>query len=204
MEDDLGVGGQALGSGENLQRDVLAHNLHHLRQLAADGGQFVVADARGAERHGSLGDVVNLGIYLLKCSCCHNFSRLFGLFTHILLDLLPVALELLRLPLRIVHLAEEVDQPLEELRAGLEIGERKFLVADAQHHLVHHLLAFHRAVGVDVIEGVLLQDDEVDQLRFPEPFVILHRHAVVAQNVDLVVGLLATLHDGLTRVDIEE
>ena len=72
VEDDLGVGGQALGSGENLQRDVLAHNLHHLRQLAADGGQFVVADARGAQRHGSLGDVVNLGVYLLKCSCCHG------------------------------------------------------------------------------------------------------------------------------------
>ncbi len=52
VEDDLGIGGDALGSGEHLQRHVLAHNLHHLRQLAAHGSQFVVADAqrRGASR----------------------------------------------------------------------------------------------------------------------------------------------------------
>jgi len=84
-----------------------------------------------------------------------------------------------------VHLSEEVDQPLEELRALLEIGEAERFPADVQHHFVHHLLAFDRAVGVDLVEGVLLQDHEVDQLRLPEPLVVLDRHAVVAQNVDL-------------------
>ena len=74
VEDDLRIGGDALGSGEHLQRHVLAHNFHHLRQLAAHGSQFVVADAQRPERHGRLGDVVNLGIYLLKSSCCHGLK----------------------------------------------------------------------------------------------------------------------------------
>ena len=33
-------------------------------------------------------------------------------------------------------------------------------------------------VGVDGIEGVLLQNDEVDELRFPETLVVFDGHAV--------------------------
>ena len=95
VEDDLGVRSQSLGPGEDLKRHVLAHNLHHLRQLAAHGGQLVVAHARGAERHGRLGDIVNLGVYLLKCSCCHG---LFRFCVHIRFDLFAVILEFLGLP----------------------------------------------------------------------------------------------------------
>ena len=74
VEDHFGVGGQPLGAGEDLQRHVVAHDLHHLGELAAHGGQLVVAHARGAQRHGGFGNVVYLGIYLLKCTCCHSFG----------------------------------------------------------------------------------------------------------------------------------
>ena len=57
---------------ENLQSHLVAHNLHHLGQLAAHGGQLVITHAFGTQRHGRLGNVFNLGIYLLKCSCCHT------------------------------------------------------------------------------------------------------------------------------------
>ena len=122
VEDDLRVGGQTLRAGEYLQRDGVAHDLHHLRKLSAHGGEFVIAYAGSAERHRRLGNVVDFGIYLLKCSCCH-IARLFTLFGNILFDLPLVVVELLALPLRVVHLAEEVDEALEELRARLEIGE---------------------------------------------------------------------------------
>ena len=72
VENYLRIGGNTLRARENLQSHLVAHNLHHLGQLAAYGGQLVITHAFGTQRHGRLGNVFNLGIYLLKCSCCHT------------------------------------------------------------------------------------------------------------------------------------
>ena len=69
---DLSPDLNGIRARENLQSHLVAHNLHHLGQLAAYGGQLVITHAFGTQRHGRLGNVFNLGIYLLKCSCCHT------------------------------------------------------------------------------------------------------------------------------------
>ena len=46
-EDNFGVGGNTTRAFKHLQGDVITHNLHHLSQLAVDGGQFIVAYACG-------------------------------------------------------------------------------------------------------------------------------------------------------------
>ncbi len=72
----LRVGCQTLGSGENLQRNVLSHDLYYLSQTAADGRKLVIAYARRTQRDRGFGNVVYLGIYFLKCTCCHNYAYL--------------------------------------------------------------------------------------------------------------------------------
>ena len=110
--------------------------------------------------------------------------------------------EFVAIILRVVHLLEHVDKAFEELRAILEIGEIELLGAYVQHHVVHEFLTLHRAVGIYAVESILLQNHEVDKLALPESVVILHRHAVVSQNVNLLVGLLAALHDSLAFVHL--
>ena len=82
VEDHFRVGRQSLGTRENLQRHVLAHDFHHLRQLAAHGGQLVVADALRPQGHGRLGDVIDFGIYFLKSSCCHGLKLILFFHSH--------------------------------------------------------------------------------------------------------------------------
>ena len=71
--------------------------------------------------------------------------------------------ELLALEGCVVHLAQDVDQVLEPGAALLEVGEVELLVADGQDQVQHVALAFDRAEGVDGVEGVLLEDDEVHE-----------------------------------------
>ena len=109
MEDHLRVGREALGAGEDLKGHVFAHDLDHLGEFSAHGSQFVITHPFGAQRDGGLGNVVYFRINLLKCTCCHT-SGLFGNFIiDILFDLPLVVVELLGLPLGVIHLAEEVD-----------------------------------------------------------------------------------------------
>ena len=103
--------------------------------------------------------------------------------------------ELFALELRVVHLPEDVDHILEVVAALLEIVEDKFAVADAEHQLQHIFLALERTEGVDFVESVLLEDDEVHELALPENLVIVHRHAVIAQDVDLFAGVTALADD---------
>ena len=70
-EHDFCIGGDAASAFEDLQRHVVAHDFHHLRQLAVDGCQLIVAHALCLERASGLGYLTNLRIYFLKC-CCHN------------------------------------------------------------------------------------------------------------------------------------
>ena len=73
-------------------------------------------------------------------------------------------------------------------------------MADVDHALHHVLLTLERRHGVGGVEGVLLQDDEVDQLRLPERHVVIHRHTVVTQDVDLLRDFLAAQHTRLHLV----
>ena len=79
-----------------------------------------------------------------------------------MVDGILVALEGLALELGVVHLAEHVDQVLEEGPALLEVFEVIVLFADAQHEVQHVALALDRAQGVDRVEGVLLEDEFED------------------------------------------
>ena len=72
VEYDLGVGGDALGAGENLQRHFAAVYAYHLRQTSAHRGQLVVTYVGGAHRNGRFGYVVYLGIYFSECLCLHK------------------------------------------------------------------------------------------------------------------------------------
>ena len=67
QESDLRIGGDAFGSGENLEGDEVSLGADHLGQLAAYNGQFVIAHAAGAKGHRGLGDAFQLGIDFLIC-----------------------------------------------------------------------------------------------------------------------------------------
>lgn len=59
-------------SGVNAE-DIKAIGIsYQMHQLAADGGQLVIADALRPDRHGGFGNVVYLGVYFLKCFRCHD------------------------------------------------------------------------------------------------------------------------------------
>src|SRR5699024_2483322 len=79
VEHHFRIGGDALRTLEHLKGDVVARNAHHLRELAAHGGQFVVADPLRPDRHGRLGYVLYLGVYLLKCFRCHGSDGFYRL-----------------------------------------------------------------------------------------------------------------------------
>ena len=72
QEYHLSIGGYARGALENLQCDIIAHNLHHLCQLAVDGGQFIISHALGLEAACGLRYLAYRCIYFLKC-CCHTY-----------------------------------------------------------------------------------------------------------------------------------
>ena len=119
-----------------------------------------------------------------------------------LVDGILVVPEGFTLELGVVHLAEDVDQVLEEVAAVLEVVEVELPVADVQHEVQHVALALERAEGVDGVEGILLEDDEVHEFGLPEVHVVTHRDAVVTEDVDLLAGLLAAADEVLGGLDL--
>ena len=115
---------------------------------------------------------------------------------------------------RIVHLAEIVDELLEEVAALLEVPEAVFKLADVENEIEHIFLTLYRTEAVDCVECVLLEEDEVEKLRFPECLVISDRHAVVSEDVDLlcrvaaladdVLGLVHLLHPARLHLAVKE
>ena len=105
------------------------------------------------------------------------------------MGLVSVLLEGFAVELGVVHLAKVVDQLLEEAAALLEIVELIVHIAEFQHKVEHVFLAFHRAKGINAVEGVLLEEHEVDQFGLPETDVVADRHTIVSEDVDLLVGL---------------
>ena len=75
------------------------------------------------------------------------------------------------------------------------------MFADVHDEVKHVLLAVERTNSVDLIEGILLEDDEVDDLGFPERLVVIYRHTVVTEDVDLLLYLFTALQIGLHVVD---
>ena len=50
----------------------------------------------------------------------------------------------------------------------------------------------------------MLQDNEVDELRLPEYYVVLYGYTVVTKDVDLLGNLLTTEQAGLDFVDLSK
>ena len=103
--------------------------------------------------------------------------------------------------LTVVHLLAEVDDALEVIDDIEEVIEIVVVFADVHDEVKHVLLALERTNSVDLIEGILLEDDEVDDLGFPERLVVIYRHTVVTEDVDLLLDLFTTLQIGLHVVD---
>jgi hypothetical protein len=78
--------------------------------------------------------------------------------------LLLEVLVLFTLELTIVPLLAEVDELAEEV-GGLEEGvEVEVMLADLCDEVQDFLLTLQRSDGIDLIEGILLKDDIVDNL----------------------------------------
>ena len=75
-------------------------------------------------------------------------------------------------------------------------------MTDVNHHIQDILLTFHRCYGIDFIECILLQDNKVDQFRFPESNVIFYRHTVVTKDINLFGNLLTTLQTGFEFIHL--
>ena len=74
VEHYLRVGCDTLGTGKHLENNILAVNLYNLSQFTTYGSQLVITNARSFQSYGSLGNVVDFGVYFLKCFCCHIVS----------------------------------------------------------------------------------------------------------------------------------
>ena len=101
---------------------------------------------------------------------------------------------------RIVHLLAEVDELLEvvdDVEEGVE--PVVVLVTNLRHEVENLFLTLEGRHGIHLVEGILLEDDIVDDFGLPEDDVVIDRHAVVAQNVDLPGNLLTALHAGYSR-----
>ncbi len=114
----------------------------------------------------------------------------------------PVLIELVRLEFRIVHLSSDIDQFLEKIGHLVEVVELEIGTTNIGHQIQDIFLALDGCHRIDIVEGILLQYDKVDQLRFPEGGVILRRYAVVSQNIDLFGDLLTTQQAGLGFVHL--
>ena len=69
----LCIGGNTFRTLKHLQSHFVAGNLHHLGQLAVYGRQLVIPHSGCLQRTRSFRNLSNLGIYFLKCFCCHLF-----------------------------------------------------------------------------------------------------------------------------------
>ena len=66
-------------------------------------------------------------------------------------------------------------------------------MTDVDNHIQNIFLAFHRSNGVDFVESILLQDNEVNQFRFPESNMVFYRYTVVTEDINLFGDFLTTL-----------
>ena len=71
------------------------------------------------------------------------------------------------------------------------------MLTDIHYKAEHVLLTLQRTNGINLIECILLKDDKVDNFGFPERLVIINRHTVIAEDVDLLLNLLTALQIGL-------
>ena len=74
QEHDFRIGRDTFGTFEHLQRHFITGNFYHLGQFAIHGAQLVIPHSRRFQRTGSFRNLSDLGIYLLKCFCCHLFT----------------------------------------------------------------------------------------------------------------------------------
>ena len=77
-------------------------------------------------------------------------------------------------------------------------------MTDVYHHIQDSLLTLHRSHGINLVERILLQDNEVYQLGLPEDYVILYRYTVITQDIDLLGNLLTALQASFDFVHLTD
>jgi len=102
----------------------------------------------------------------------------------------------------IIHLPEQVYQFFVKHRAFFKILKCNLHAAYIYNFGIHVYLAVHGCGSVNVVKGILLQDDEIDELGFPVTDVVIQGNAVVSQDIDLFVSLLSTPYVVLTFQDL--
>ena len=70
-------------------------------------------------------------------------------------------------------------------------------MTNVNYHVQNIFLTFHRSYRINFVECILLQNNKVDQFRFPENNVIFYRYTIVTKNIDLLGNLFTTLQTGL-------
>ena len=85
-------------------------------------------------------------------------------FCQQIVQFLLILLELWRVELTVVHLLAKVDDTLEVVDYIEEIVEIVIVLADIHYQMQHVLLTSQRTNGINLIERILLQDNEVDNL----------------------------------------
>ena len=103
--------------------------------------------------------------------------------------------------LAVVHLFADVDDAFEVVHNFEECFEFVVRVTDVHNEFEHEFLTFEWADSIDFVECILLENNEVDNLWFPECNVIIYRHTVVAEDVDLFLHLFTTEENSLHLVD---
>ena len=73
-------------------------------------------------------------------------------------------------------------------------------MTDVDYHIQDLLLTFHRSHGINFVKGILLQNNEVNQFRFPENDVVIYRYTVITQNVDLFGNFFSSLKTGFKLI----
>ena len=66
------------------------------------------------------------------------------------------------LELRVVHLLADVDHLLEVIHDFVEVVELEFGMANFYHYIQNFFLTLHRSHGINLVKGILLQDNEVN------------------------------------------
>jgi len=75
-------------------------------------------------------------------------------------------------------------------------------MTNVNYHVQNIFLTFHRSYRINFVECILLQNNKVDQFRFPENNVIFYRYTIVTKNIDLLGNLFTTLQTCFQFIDL--
>ena len=88
----------------------------------------------------------------------------------------------------VIQLLQFIDDTLEEYAHFFETAEAEIHLADLKNQFKHISLARYGRHGIYRIKGILLENNEIDNLCFPEVNMILKGYTIVTQNVNLIAN----------------